>query len=395
VFAASRLQGTTRGVKAKVPRTLPERAVRGRARCRDKWHRAHGLARATNGCTGFRVIVAGNYSRGGGTDTIMISLGLIGDIGATNARFALVERGKRISAPRVLPTDEYAGIGEAIAAFLADERPASPPARAVLAVASPATGDQVTFTNNPWSFSRADLQHRLGLERLVIVNDFVACALAIPRLAEHDRRQVGGGTRVAGAPIGVLGPGTGLGVSALIPLAGTYVPVESEGGHVTLAGENAREDAVLAVLRRRFDHVSAERILSGPGLVNLYNALCELSGTRAAALSAAQITDPRIAEEDANAREAKATFCAMLGGVAGNLALTLGARGGVYIAGGIVPKLGGYLAQSAFRARFQAKGRLGAYLAAIPTYIVVHPWPALIGASHLLEGPPTPMTAIP
>jgi glucokinase len=325
----------------------------------------------------------------------MVSLGLIGDIGATNARFALVERPNRIAAPRVLPTDEYAGIGEAIAAFLADERPAAPPTWAALAVAAPAIGDQVTFTNNPWHFSRADLQRRLGLERLVIVNDFVANALAIPHLAEPDRRQVGGGAPVAGAPIGVLGPGTGLGVSALIPLARSYVPLQSEGGHVTLAGANAREDAVLAVLRRRFDHVSAERILSGPGLLNLYNALCELSGTGAAALTAAQITDPRIAEEDANAGEAKAMFCAMLGGVAGDLALTLGATGGVYIAGGIVPKLGDYLAQSAFRARFQAKGRLGAYLAAIPTYIVVHPWLALIGASHLLEGPPAPMAAPP
>jgi glucokinase len=325
----------------------------------------------------------------------MVSLGLIGDIGATNARFALVQRPHRISAPRVVPTDAYAGIGEAIAAFLADERPAGPPTRAALAVASPATGDQVTFTNNPWSFSRADLQRRFGLERLTIVNDFVACALAIPHLADPDRRQVGGGTPVAGAAIGVLGPGTGLGVSALIPLAGTYVPVHSEGGHVTLAGENAREDAIIAALRRRFDHVSAERILSGPGLVNLYNAVCELSGTRAATLTAAQITDPRTAEEDANAREAKAVFCAMLGGVAGNLALTLGARGGVYIAGGIVPKLGGYFARSTFRARFQAKGRLGDYLAAIPTFVVVHPWPALIGASQLLEGVPASMATAP
>jgi glucokinase len=314
----------------------------------------------------------------------MISLGLIGDIGATNARFALTERANQVSAPRVLSTDAYPSIAEAIAAYLADARPAAAPARAVLAVASPVTDDQVTLTNHPWSFSRAALQRQLGLEHLAVVNDFVACALAIPHLEARDRQQVGGGTAVAGAPIGVLGPGTGLGVSALIPVGNACVAVQSEGGHVTMAGENARENAVLAIMQRRFDRVSAERILSGPGLVNLYNALCELSGTRAAALTAAQITDPRIAGEDRNAREAKAMFCDMLGSFAGNLALTLGARGGMYIAGGILPKLGGYLGQSNFRARFQAKGRLNAYLAAIPTCLIVHPWPALVGASHLL-----------
>ena len=133
---------------------------------------------------------------------------------------------------------------------------------------------------------------------------------------------------------------------------------------MTLAAETAREEAVLGIMRRRFDHVSAERVLSGPGLVNLYNALCELSGAPAAAFTAAQITDPAIDEEDPRAKEAKAMFCDMLGSVAGNLALTLGARGGIYIAGGIVPKLGSYVSQSNFRARFQAKGRLGAYLAA-------------------------------
>ncbi len=315
----------------------------------------------------------------------MVALGLIGDIGGSNARFALAERPNRFTAPRVLHTDAYATIGEAIAAYLASEQRAAAPQQAILAVASPITDDHVAFTNSPWSFSIASLQQQLGVQRLQLINDFVACALAIPHLDGRDRRQIGSGTAVPGAPIALIGPGTGLGVSALVASADGYVPLQSEGGHVTMAAENAREDAVLSIVRARFPHVSAERVLSGPGLVNLYNALCELAGSRAAALTAAQITDPRIAAEDPHAHEAKAMFCDMLGGVAGNLALTLGARGGVYIAGGIVPKLGDYFSQSNFRARFLSKGRLAPYLAAVPTYVVLHPWPALVGASSLLR----------
>ncbi len=168
-------------------------------------------------------------------------------------------------------------------------------------------------------------------------------------------------------------------------LAGEAVFVQGEGGHVTMAAADDREAAVLELMRRRFDHVSAERILSGPGLVNLYNALSELSGEPAAPLTAAQITNPGIENEYPRAREATAMFCAMLGTIAGNLALTIGALGGIYIAGGIVPKLGESFAQSNFRSRFEAKGRFRGYLAAIPTYVITHPEPALLGAAKLVE----------
>ena len=142
---------------------------------------------------------------------------------------------------------------------------------------------------------------------------------------------------------------------------------------------------MIALLRQRFDHVSAERVLSGPGLVNLYNALCELGGQPSAGFTAAQITDPKTMAEDACASRAVSMFCAMLGTVAGNLALTLGARGGIYIAGGIVPKLGDAFTQSPFRDRFEDKGRFSTYLAAIPTYVIVRPDAALLGASKLLD----------
>ena len=312
-------------------------------------------------------------------------LGLIGDIGATNARFALVAPDGLATAVRVYALDDYPSLAEAMDAYLEEQSPREQPDQAVLAVASPITGDQVTLTNHPWTFSIEALRKRFGLRRLRVLNDFAANAVAVPRLAEVDRLQIGPGAPVAGAPIGVIGPGTGLGVSALIPAASGWTPIEGEGGHVTIAAADARESAVLELLRKRFDHVSAERVLSGAGLVNLYNALCELAGAPAASFTPPQITDPRSWEEDPRTRDAMAMFCAMLGTVAGNLALTLGARGGIYIAGGIVPKLSPVFAQSGFRARFEAKGRLRCYVAAIPTYSILRPLPALLGAAALLE----------
>jgi glucokinase len=309
---------------------------------------------------------------------------LVGDIGATNARFALVASDGALTQTRVLLCEDYPTIADAMIAYLADAKGAAP-TRAVLAVAASPTGDEVSMTNHPWTFSIEALRQRLGLQRLNVVNDFLANAAAIPYLSASERVQVGPGAAVLDAPIGVIGPGTGLGVSTLVPTNAGPKAVPGEGGHVTMPPADARESAVLEIMRSRFDHVSAERVLSGPGLVNLYNTLCELSHVPAAPLTAAQITDPKTASQDACAREATNMFCAMLGTVAGNLALTLGAHGGIYIAGGIVPKLGEAFASSPFRARFEAKGRFKTYLSRIPTYVVVRPFAALLGASKLLK----------
>lgn len=312
-------------------------------------------------------------------------LGLIGDVGATNARFALVEADGTTTAARVYALNDYPSVIEAIAAYLAEEEPSARPGQAVLAVASPITGDQVTLTNHPWTFSIETVRKHFGLRRFRVINDFAANALAIPHLADGDCLQIGAGAPVADSPIAVIGPGTGLGVSALMPMPGGWAPIEGEGGHVTMAPADAEESAVLERMRGRYDHVSAERLLSGPGLVNLYNVLCELAAVPASPFTAPQITDPRVWDEDARTRDATAMFCRMLGTVAGNLALTLGARGGVYIAGGIIPRLGAAFAQSGFRTRFEAKGRFRSYLAAIPTYVILRPLPALLGAKTLLE----------
>jgi glucokinase len=298
----------------------------------------------------------------------------------------------------VLACGDYPSIDKAIAAYLDIELPLTDLPRveaAALAVAGPVTDDQVTLTNHPWSFSTSQLRRQFAIDRLLVVNDFAAVAAAIPYLKPDERSQVGGGKALAGSPVGVLGPGSGLGVSGLAPTASGWLALSGEGGHATMAPATARESAVLDHMRARFDHVSAERVLSGPGLVDLYNTLAEIDGVPAVSYTPAQITDAGIGERDPRCREAVDMFCAMLGTIAGNLALTLGARGGMYVAGGIVPKLGAVFAVSPFRDRFEDKGRLRPYLARIPTYVVTHPFPAFLGLAALLADRPPEGSARP
>jgi len=309
---------------------------------------------------------------------------LVGDVGGTNARFGLTAPGGKLLHSEILADSDYAGLADAVEAFLGGRGDLPMPRRGAIAIASAITGDLVAMTNQPWRFSISELRTRLGFERLEVINDFTAQALALPHLGEGDKMRVGGGTAVAGWPLAVLGPGSGLGVSGLIPAGSKWIPLTGEGGHATMAPHDERESAVLSHMRKHYDHVSAERCLSGPGLVNLYNALAAIDGVPAAQYTAAQITDAEIGAADARCAEATMMFCAMLGAAAGNLALTLGAQGGVFIAGGIVPRLGQRFAASPFRARFEAKGRLHSYLEAIPTAVVTHSLPAFLGCAAAL-----------
>lgn len=309
---------------------------------------------------------------------------LVGDIGGTNARFGLIAPDGTLLHTGTLAGADFAEIGDAVRAYLASRGTLPAPSSGALAIAAPIAGDHIRMTNHPWSFSVAALRDELGFDRLIAINDFTAVALAVPRLSAADRVPIGGGAPVSGKPIAVLGPGSGLGVSGLTPAGSGWSALTGEGGHATMAPATARESAVLDLMRQHFDHVSAERCLSGPGLVNLYNALATLDGVPAASYTAAQITDPETGAHDPLCREATAMFCAMLGTIAGNLALTLGAQGGVYIAGGIVPRLGARFADSGFRERFEAKGRMRPYLAAIPTYVVTHRLPAFLGCAAAL-----------
>jgi glucokinase len=320
----------------------------------------------------------------------LAAVSLIADVGATNARFALLDAKGDIGSIRVLTGEDYPSLEKAIQAYLDEDRSFSAVSgqrlqAAALAIAGPVSGQQVALTNHPWSFSIEELRARLAVERLLVVNDFAAVAAAIRSLKPHDRNQVGGGSPVAGAPIGVLGPGSGLGVGGVIPTRSESYALSGEGGHATMAPVTARESIVLDHMRRRYEHVSAERVLSGPGLVNLYNTLAEIDGVPAAAYSPAQIADPQIGIRDPRCREATDMFCAMLGTIAGNLALTLGAHGGIYIAGGIVPKLGHVFTASRFRERFEDKGRMRPFLMTIPTYVITHPFPAFLGLANLLS----------
>lgn len=309
---------------------------------------------------------------------------LIADIGGTNARFALVDSDKRISAERVLSCMDYPDLVQAAAAYLRDT-PGLRPRRAAVAVATPITGDWIDLTNNHWSFSREAAQQALGLDQLLILNDFTALARALPLLGPDERRAVGGGTAVAETPIGLIGPGTGLGVSGLVWSGRRWIPLETEGGHVTFSACDEREWAVSRIIQQRFGHVSPERLLSGPGLVNLYHALAQVEGWSAENLQAAEITEYALSESCWHCLEVVEMFCGMLGTAAGNLAITLGARGGVYLGGGIVPRLGEFFVRSPFRTRFETKGRFSGYLAAIPTWVIIATHPALRGAAAALD----------
>ena len=313
---------------------------------------------------------------------------LLGDVGGTNARFAWQDAdGAPLRDIVSIPTADHPTLAAALGAYLRHVGRAAPPWCAI-GIANPITGDQVQMTNSHWSFSIEAMRRELGLERFVVINDFTALALALPDLRPGDLRQVGGGTPIAGAPLALIGPGTGLGVSGLLPAgaAGRWIALQGEGGHVTLAAANAREAAVLQVIRDEHGHASAERAISGQGLEALHAAIVKLGpGPATAPLHAADITARALAGSDAACVEALDLFCGFLGNVAGNLALTLGARGGVHIGGGIVPRLGDAFTRSRFRACFEDKGRFRDYLAAIPAYVIhAQVSPALLGAARAL-----------
>ncbi len=311
--------------------------------------------------------------------------GLVADIGGTNARFALVGADAQPFAERVLRCSEHADIVTAVETYLAGvDGPR--PREAVFAIANPITGDRLTMTNHTWSFSIEQTRRRLQLERFDVINDFTALAMSLPWLEATDLRQVGRGEAVAGSPMAVLGPGTGLGVSGLLPAGERWIPLQGEGGHASVCPGTRTEHAIVEFCSHRFGHVSFERLVSGSGLQNLLAALSALEDCPSEALSPETITERALSGTDPLCARVVDTFCALLGAAAGNLALTLGATGGVYIGGGIVPRLGERFHRSPFRARFQDKGRFSTYLAPIPTFVIHAARPALIGVAKALRG---------
>jgi glucokinase len=310
---------------------------------------------------------------------------LLADIGGTNVRFALQSPGGTPHSIAVFRNEGYTNLTTAIRDYLGRSGRRIDLSAAVFAVAGPVGGDVFEFTNSPWTFSKRQIRKTFGLERLEVINDFAAIALAIPHLSASDLRKIGHGKRVRETPIAVLGPGTGLGVSCLVPTPTGFRALESEGGHVTLAPFNDYEAGILGSLRARFGHVSAERALSGPGLVNLYRSLAASEGRPIKSPAPSTITRRAASGECPVCARVIDTFCEMLGTVASDLALSVGARGGVFIAGGVVPKMGATFNGRRFRRRFENKGRLSGYLRQIPTYVVTHRAPAFLGLAHLLD----------
>lgn len=316
-----------------------------------------------------------------------MSTQLIADIGGTNARFALHAAGS-VHDELVLACADYPDIVAAVEDYFARiDIGTARPREAAFAIACPVIDDVIRMTNYVWEFSASAVRRRLGFDSFLVLNDFTALAMAIPYLPRSELVQIGGGSARAHAPLAVIGPGTGLGVSGLVYHAGHWLPLQGEGGHVTLAPANEREADILKLLRRQYPHVSAERLLSGPGLVAIYRSLCKLEGVPSEPLSPPEITQHGLDGTRVICTEVLDVFCAMLGTVAADVVLTLGALGGVYIGGGIVPRLLEFFSHSGFRARFEAKGRYAEYLTSIPSWVIMTENPALIGVSRAFTDP--------
>lgn len=313
------------------------------------------------------------------------NVALIADIGGTHARFAVVNAHNDILHTHILKGADYASLMDACRAYSALLPDDFKIAQAVLAVAGPVTGDDVLVTNRGWRFSQKKLQSELQLDMLHVINDFMAIALSLPHLGDTDKIAVCNGTAEKNAPCVVIGPGTGLGVAALVPQRdGTWLPLPGEGGHVSLPATNEQQAAIISILQKEFGYVSAERVLSGQGLLNLYRALASHRNETAICANPEDIVRA-VATGDKLAVAAIEEFCAFLGTVAGDAALTTGARGGVYLAGGILPQMIETLQLSAFSSHFTAKGVVETYLRGIPVWLITHKLPAFVGLQFFLR----------
>lgn len=318
-------------------------------------------------------------------------IGLVADIGGTNARFALVDTAAPVpalAAVRSLPTADHASLQHAARHYL--DSVGAHPRRAAFALACPVAGDPVRLTNRAWSFTRQDLKDMLALDTLVLVNDFGAIARAVPVLGvDACVRLHGPADAVKGGPVSVIGPGTGLGIGLLLgdETSGWHV-VETEGGHASFAPLDAEEQALVAWITARHGRASWERLLSGSGLATI-DAVLRADGPTAAAVprEPADVLAAALDGRDDVARRALSRFCAILGSVAGDVALLHGARS-VVIAGGIVPRMLPFLRASGFRERFLSKGRFASYLEDVCVHVIVHPHPGLVGAAAVLHDLP-------
>jgi glucokinase len=310
---------------------------------------------------------------------------LLADIGGTNARFALMDRGE-IGPVEHLKVADFSSATDAVAAFLGRHAAGAPPAAAALGVAGPVQNNRCVITNSRWVIDGSELQKLFGFRTARVLNDFEALAWSLPALQPSDLFPVGAQSPIAAAPMLAIGPGTGFGAACFYRHDTQPFAVVTEAGHATLPATSEREEQVIGELRRRLGHVSIERgALSGSGLENLYAALAAVDGVAAPDRDPAAITSAALDGSCGISRAALDMFCSLLGSVAGNLALTFCAQGGVFIAGGIVPRFADHLVESNFRTQFESKGRYQSYLRDIPIHIIVNPDASFIGLKAFFE----------
>lgn len=307
---------------------------------------------------------------------------LLGDIGGTNVRFAVLA-GDTLGPIDHLQVSAHRSLRHAIDAYLGNRQDRGRIGAAVLGVAGPVESGRSLIVNSQWMIDAAELRDGLGFKSIILINDFEAMACALPYLNENHLKRIAGDKPSIEESMAVIGPGTGLGMAGVVRSGDRPIVIPTEGGHATLPSVTAREDAVIAYLRSKFDHVSGERALSGPGLENLHSAIAAIDGIAVPTRTAAEITRQALDRSCPVSVAAVDMFCAMLGTVAGNLALMFRARDGVYIAGGIVPRLVDVLARSQFRARFVAKGRFQPYLESIPITVIINSDAAFLGLKSL------------
>ena len=310
---------------------------------------------------------------------------LAGDIGGTNARFVLFVDGKyRSETFRAIPVAQYSDLCDVVDVYQKEIGPRSID-EASFSVASTAEyRDEITLTNADLRFSISELRRRFSLRRAKVVNDFTAAALGVIFLSDESLVQLHQGDAEHNGPCAVIGAGTGLGVSGLLHTGDYWLPLQGQGGHVSMGAQNDRELVILNHMTSEFGHVSAERYLSGTGIVNVYQSICAVENSPVTYLRAEQITAAAIDGSCPVCVEVVSLFCKYLGVVTGDLALTLGSTGGIYLAGGIVPKLGDFFIQSSFLENLHNKGRFSGFVAKMPVRLVTAGEPALYGAYHCL-----------
>lgn len=313
------------------------------------------------------------------------SINLVADIGGTNIRVGIADAAGDIRALTVFQCREYPGLADVLNKYISDNNILGLDINACLAIACPVDNDLISMTNLPWEFSKSAIKKELKLNKLLLINDYTAIAHSVPYLNDDQKVQIGDGEVIPGRPISICGPGTGLGVANVVPHGESWISLGGEGGHVDFAPIDKVEQHILQFLLKKYSHVSYEQLLSGLGIEQIYQALCDYHGESAKNYSAKDISGNAIENTCARCVETLEQFCKTLGSFAGNLSLNLGSFAGVYIAGGIVPRFIEFIKESGFRARFEEKGRLSAFNSNIPTYVITESQPGIIGALAFLR----------